>query len=428
MIGTQTEQEFEEYDVQENWHEIYRDMKNREEKKTKDLTLEVTLLPENRRKNRYRDVRPYDHSRVVLDGEEDYINANYIDVPEADRKYILTQGPLDHTTCDFWQMTWEQNSKAIIMLNRVKEKGAIKCAQYWPLQYGDQVMDIVECGLRVSFISEQVFKNFTVRILELENLQTNEKRNIHHFHYTTWPDFGVPSSPDAFLHFLHCVRKTGLLSQKDEPPIIHCSAGIGRSGTFCLVESILVKVEKDGSLKNIDVREDLIDMRHFRMGLIQTADQLRFSYQAIIQGAEAILNGDGLESFESQNPSEQIPFEEVPPPLPPKQQPIDPSMLKDLSDDDISDEDFDEIIDREEESEGDEEESDDEEERLLKEKERIRTERKQATLKKIEEMKDKQKKSEKWRPFKPYINSTNVYIGLAVSAVIAGVVLYRYLS
>lgn len=463
-MTSQTEKEFAEYDGNNCWNEVFQRLKNESSLLTlgDDYSTKEARDPENRRKNRYRDVSPYDHSRVKLSGDSDYINASLIEVPEANRKYILTQGPLEHTMCDFWQMTWEQNTKAIVMLNRVVEKDTLKCSQYWPLgtDYGyEEEMYFPECGIKVTLLGEQDYQHFTLRKLELEKTESEERREVLHFHYTTWPDFGVPSSPVAFLHFLDCVRQTGSLETNVGPAIVHCSAGIGRSGTFCLVDSCLVLVENTGSLNSINVKEMLLHMRFYRMGLIQTHDQLRFSYLAIIQGAYVILNGGGLNSLQnhlegppppperttSLVPKIEIPnvedllqsIENLPPPVPAKKSPLQrqpgysgwdgeleesSKRWSDAENDD--DEEFDKLIDRDEDVGRDSEDSDTE--RAAEVRHRIREERKRQTLEKLRRMKERQQKSERWRPYKPYFRSS-IYFGLAVLVGVAGVLVYKYL-
>lgn len=480
-MSSQTEQEFAEFDNNKVWTEVYQRLRNEASLLTlgDEFSTKISRYPQNRRKNRYRDVSPYDHSRIVLSGENDYINASLVDVPEAERKYILTQGPLDQTMSDFWQMAWEQGSRAIVMLNRVIEKGAVKCAQYWPLGadlgYEDD-MFFPECGLKVSLKEEQNFSNFIVRTLELMHIERGEKREILHFHYTTWPDFGVPTSPNAFLLFLHVIRQTGSLDIKVGPSIVHCSAGIGRSGTFCLVDSCLMVVEKKNSLGAINVRESLIHMRSYRMGLIQTADQLRFSYLAILQGAHTILAGAGLQSIsDEQNHLEgpppplrssslhpSAPEESVsstvaatgahtlttyenqqsvstedllanmdtgpPPPLFPKkgsgntdasgqllQRQAGSSMW-----DDEEDEEFDKLIDREESGSDSEEEV-----KAVELRHRIREERKKQTMEQLRKMKERQRRSERWRPYQKFYRPS-LYFGLAVIVGVAGVFVYKY--
>ncbi|ELT92620.1 hypothetical protein CAPTEDRAFT_129937, partial [Capitella teleta] len=257
------------------------------------FSLKDSKQPEFRSRNRYRDVSPYDHSRIQLERDEiDYINASLVEAPEANRSYILTQGPLPGTSGHFWLMVWEQNSRVILMLNKVTEKGQVKCHQYFPVgnaNHGKDDLHFEDVDLKVTFQSEVTNTHYTVRNLELCDLRSGEKKVIQQYQYTEWPDFDVPQSPQAFLDFLFEVRKSGALDRNAGPPIIHCSAGIGRSGTFCLVDTCLVLIEKDQSMQNVDVCKVLLDMRHFRMGLIQTQDQLRFSYLAIIEGSKQIL-------------------------------------------------------------------------------------------------------------------------------------------
>ncbi|XP_063497545.1 tyrosine-protein phosphatase non-receptor type 2 isoform X11 [Symphalangus syndactylus] len=241
-MPTSIEREFEELDTQRRWQPLYLEIRN----ESHDYPHRVAKFPENRNRNRYRDVSPYDHSRVKLqNAENDYINASLVDIEEAQRSYILTQGPLPNTCCHFWLMVWQQKTKAVVMLNRIVEKES-----------------------------------------------SGETRTISHFHYTTWPDFGVPESPASFLNFLFKVRESGSLNPDHGPAVIHCSAGIGRSGTFSLVDTCLVLMEKGD---DINIKQVLLNMRKYRMGLIQTPDQLRFSYMAIIEGAKCIKGDSGIQ-------------------------------------------------------------------------------------------------------------------------------------
>lgn len=262
-----------------------------------NLPYAVAKLPSNKLRNRYRDVSPFDHNRVQLkEIDNDYINASLIELQKADRKYILTQGPLNDTAGHFWQMVWEQESAAVIMLNKIVEKGTLKCSQYYPL--GDEPFPFIESGFTVTNKRQRVYPNYTVRYLDLRNDRTEKVREIYQFHYTAWPDFGVPESPAAFLDFLNCVRDHDVLGSNVGPAVIHCSAGIGRSGTFVLVDSCLIFIEKD---IQFDVKETLLELRKQRMGLIQTVDQLRFSYCAIAEGARAMIDKSGNDSAVSES-------------------------------------------------------------------------------------------------------------------------------
>ncbi|KAL1130837.1 hypothetical protein AAG570_012078, partial [Ranatra chinensis] len=292
-----------------------------------NYTILAAVKNKNKNLNRYRDVSPYDHSRIVLSkGKFDYINASLVKVEKAHRQYILAQGPLRHTTGHFWLMVWEQNCKAVVMVTKIIEKNQEKCHQYWPIgekHGGEDVMVLNDVGLKVKFISEKVSSDFTARILRLTEVESGKKRDIVHFHYTTWPDFGVPESPTAFLRFLAVVRRSGALSEHVGPPVVHCSAGIGRSGTFCLVDSCLVLMNDNG-VNSVKVKDLLMEMRCYRMGLIQTPDQLRFSYLAIIEGITK-KDWDTLSSDEDDDMVEDEDDEEAEdedesegaPPLPP---------------------------------------------------------------------------------------------------------------
>lgn len=285
------EQEFEDIDSSGKWQNLYNDIRNQ----AIEHSYKVAKLPVNRNLNRYRDVSPYDHSRVKLENSDnDYINASLVTVTEADRAYILSQGPLRNTCGHFWLMVWEQRSKAVIMLNRVIEKGSEKCAQYWPT-YDELHLSFIDTGFAVQLLSEEDQSHYKIRVLKLENTKTGESREIYHFHYTTWPDFGVPESPASFLNFLFKVRESGSLGPEHGPSVVHCSAGIGRSGTFALVDTCLVLMERSRSSSSVDIQKVLLGMREYRMGLIQTPDQLRFSYMSIIEGAKLILTNSSAE-------------------------------------------------------------------------------------------------------------------------------------
>ncbi|XP_061737684.1 tyrosine-protein phosphatase non-receptor type 2a [Nerophis ophidion] len=304
------EQQFQDIDCSGSWQNIYNEIRNQ----ANEYSYKVAKLPANRLLNRYRDVSPYDHSRVKLENSEnDYINASLVTVKEVQRAYILSQGPLRNTCGHFWLMIWEQCSKAVIMLNRIIEKGSEKCAQYWPTTE-EQQMSFTDTGFVVRLLSEEDQSYFTIRVLELQNTKTGERREIYHFHYTAWPDFGVPESPASFLNFLFKVRNSGSLGAKHGPSVVHCSAGIGRSGTFALVDTCLVLMDRRNNPSSVDIQQVLLDMRDYRMGLIQTPDQLRFSYMAVIEGAKVPGSNNSVEIKNSNDLEKDLP----PPPPPPR--------------------------------------------------------------------------------------------------------------
>uniref|UniRef100_A0A8D9AQD1 protein-tyrosine-phosphatase n=2 Tax=Cacopsylla melanoneura TaxID=428564 RepID=A0A8D9AQD1_9HEMI len=326
---TGIELEFEDIDSKNLWVAVYNRIKT--VSNAYDYTLDDAKKSENRTLNRYRDVIPYDHSRITLQRcSNDYINANLVEIEQANRKYILTQGPLENTIAHFWVMVWEQNCKAIVMLNKIIEKNQLKCSQYWPASSSSD-LDLPDVNLSVHLDSEVNHSYFVTRHLRVTDKSSQEApRNVILFHYTTWPDFGVPQSPTALLRFMRAVRQSGALDESSGPPIVHCSAGIGRSGTFILVDCCL-KLISDQKVDKVSVQEILLEMRHYRMGLIQTPDQLRFSYQAIIQGIRTDWEAEDDNSLPATPTSELAPLkstnglidsasssDEEPPTIPPR--------------------------------------------------------------------------------------------------------------
>jgi len=275
-----------------NYKELFLQLEKQEltSDRFTSLSTRVADSDHNIRFNRYFNVLPYDHTRVKLRDDSDdnlYINANYVEVPEANREYILAQGPLEYTVDRFWLMIEQLQTTTIVMLCKCYENSREKSAQYWPDEAGDTLR--LDFDLEVVLLDQTKTKDFIVRNLLLTNTTTNSKRRIQHLHYVNWPDFNVPDCPQSFLDFLDTVRNSGCFEDDVGPPIVHCSAGIGRSGTFALVDSALViSEEKDISLQY--VRSLLLNMRTQRMGLIQTEEQLRFSVSAILLGHSQMKN------------------------------------------------------------------------------------------------------------------------------------------
>ena len=197
----------------------------------------------NLAKNRYTDVLCFDHSRVLLsqvDGDpcSDYINANFVDGYKQKNAFISTQGPLPKTSCDFWRMIWEQQVLVIVMTTRVIERGRTKCGQYWPTDENDS---LTFANFQVTATAIENCADYSITTLTLTNLKTDESRQVSHFQYTSWPDYGVPHSAMAMLDFLARVRSqqaflvamlgdTWAGHPKGPPIVVHCSAGIGRTG------------------------------------------------------------------------------------------------------------------------------------------------------------------------------------------------------
>ncbi|XP_041367859.1 receptor-type tyrosine-protein phosphatase N2-like [Gigantopelta aegis] len=243
--------------------------------------------PANMRKNRYGDILPYDHSRVVLSTStnvsgSDYINASFItDHDPRNPAFIATQGPLPHTVADFWQMVWEQGSVVIVMLTKLTENGSAMCHRYWP-EEGSDLYHIYE----VHLVSEHIWcDDYLVRSFYLKNLQTNETRTVTQFHFLTWPHLGVPNSIKALLDFRRKVNKS--YRGRSCPIVVHCSDGCGRTGTYCLIDMVLNRMAKGA--KEIDMAATLEHIRDQRMAMAKTKEQFQFSLAAVAEEVHAIL-------------------------------------------------------------------------------------------------------------------------------------------
>ncbi|XP_059175295.1 tyrosine-protein phosphatase 10D-like [Physella acuta] len=242
----------------------------------RDQPCTAAEFPPNRPKNRFTNILPYDHSRVKLlptDDEEgsDYINANYMPGYNSKREYIATQGPLPSTRDDFWRMIWEQNCRNIVMLTRCQEKGREKSDHYWPNDseakfYGD---------LQVVILNETHMPDWTVT--ELKVSLGEQSRNIRHFYYRVWPDFGVPKNPTSLIRFVRTVRDK--LIREGGPIVTHCSAGVGRSGTFIVLDHVLQLIrEKD----EVDIFSLVYKLRKERVLMVQTEQQYKFIHECLL--------------------------------------------------------------------------------------------------------------------------------------------------
>ncbi|XP_017783937.1 PREDICTED: tyrosine-protein phosphatase 10D [Nicrophorus vespilloides] len=252
-------------------------------------------LPCNRPKNRFTNILPYDHSRYKLqpvDDEEgsDYINANYVPGHSSPREFIVTQGPLHSTRDDFWRMCWESNSRAIIMLTRCVEKGREKCDHYWPydtvpVYYGD---------ISVQILNESRYPDWNIS--EFMVCRGDIQRVIRHFHFTSWPDFGVPNPPHTLVRFVRAFREK--VGSDQRPIVVHCSAGVGRSGTFICLDRILQQIR---NYDYVDIFGIVYAMRKERVWMVQTEQQYICIYQCllvVLEGKE--VTGPPREIHENQ--------------------------------------------------------------------------------------------------------------------------------
>ncbi|XP_035490714.2 receptor-type tyrosine-protein phosphatase S-like isoform X5 [Scophthalmus maximus] len=245
---------------------------------SQQFTWEHSNLEVNKPKNRYANVIAYDHTRVVLapiDGilGSDYINANYIDGYRKQNAYIATQGPLAETFGDFWRMVWEQRAASVVMMTRLEEKSRIKCDQYWPSR-GTETYGMIQ----VTLLDTMELATFCVRTLSLHKSGSSERREVRQFQFTSWPDHGVPEYPTPFLNFL---RRVKACNPPDAGPIIaHCSAGVGRTGCFIVIDAMLERIRQE---RTVDIYGHVTLMRSQRNYMVQTEDQYSFIHEALLE-------------------------------------------------------------------------------------------------------------------------------------------------
>lgn len=242
----------------------------------------------NRRKNRFEDALPYEHTRVRLNPAanvtgSDYINANTIaDHDPRCPAYIAAQGPLAHTISDFWQMVWEQGSTAIVCLTRLVEKDANVCYRYWPVE-GSDLYHIYEVQLILEHDSP--CGDYVVRSFCLRNIETNESRTVTQFHYLSWPHLGIPISVKTLMEFRRKVNHS--YHGRFCPIIVHCSDGAGQTGTYCLIDMVLNRLNKGA--KEMDIAATLERIRDQRIQMVRTKEQFEFCLMAIAYEVEGIL-------------------------------------------------------------------------------------------------------------------------------------------
>ncbi|XP_033730530.1 receptor-type tyrosine-protein phosphatase mu-like, partial [Pecten maximus] len=227
-----------------------------------------TIAERNKPKNRFEAIFPYDHSRVILNtvhegNSSDYINANFIDSVEERNVYVATQGPLRYTIDDFWRMVWTLNSGKIVMLTNLVESQKTKCEKYWP----DKMDQMSTKTFNITLNRERDYGSHIVRNVTLMDRKSKEKREIHQFHFTTWPDHGTPNTLELVLfHRRVMLHRTTLPGQM----VVHCSAGIGNTGMFIALDALLDYGKKNG---RIDIRHFVNKMMKNRLNMIQTEEQ-----------------------------------------------------------------------------------------------------------------------------------------------------------
>ncbi|XP_029944066.1 receptor-type tyrosine-protein phosphatase S isoform X34 [Salarias fasciatus] len=242
------------------------------------FTWEHSNLEVNKPKNRYANVIAYDHSRVLLSAIDgipgsDYINANYIDGYRKQNAYIATQGSLPETFGEFWRMIWEQRSAIIVMMTKLEERSRVKCDQYWPTR-GTETYGLIQ----VTLLDTVELATYCVRTFALFKNGSSEKREVRQFQFTAWPDHGVPEHPTPFLAFL---RRVKACNPPDAGPmVVHCSAGVGRTGCFIVIDAMLERIKHE---KTADIYGHVTLMRAQRNYMVQTEDQYVFIHDALLE-------------------------------------------------------------------------------------------------------------------------------------------------
>lgn len=247
-----------------------------------DRTTVASETRENMYKNRYPDIKAYDQTRVKLAQVDsvlgsDYINANFVVGYKERKKFICAQGPMEDTVSDFWRMIWEQHLELVLMLTNLEEYSKTKCAKYWPdsketKSFGD---------VSVTHVSERKCSDYIVRDLKMSRGSGSETRKIVQYHFLMWKDFQAPEHPAGILKFIR--RMNEAYSLEKGPILVHCSAGVGRTGTLVALDSLIQQLNDE---KHVAIFNTVCDLRHQRNFLVQSLKQYIFVYRALVEVAQ----------------------------------------------------------------------------------------------------------------------------------------------
>ncbi|XP_038544046.1 phosphatidylinositol phosphatase PTPRQ isoform X2 [Canis lupus familiaris] len=242
-----------------------------------DLSSTDADLPWNRAKNRFPNIKPYNNNRVKLIADasipgSDYINASYVSGYLCPNEFIATQGPLPGTVGDFWRMVWETRAKTLVMLTQCFEKGRIRCHQYWP---EDNKPVTVFGDIVITKLMEDVQIDWTIRDLKIE--RHGDCMTVRQCNFTAWPEHGVPENSAPLVHFVKLVRASR--AHDTTPMIVHCSAGVGRTGVFIALDHLTQHINDHDF---VDIYGLVAELRSERMCMVQNLAQYIFLYQCIL--------------------------------------------------------------------------------------------------------------------------------------------------
>ena len=228
--------------------------------------------------DRYSDIKPYKHNTLKMSNKSQYINASPINIQGKQNYFISTQGPKPETIEDFWTMVYDYNSNIVVMLCKLLEGGRKKCENYWEAK-----MKSFEIGIE----KEETFDMYVVRTLKLKNLEKKDERIVYQFHFTGWPDHGVPdiSNGKVFEIFCEINKKVDELNKGKDPIIVHCSAGVGRTGTFVSMYLLEKEIMKQINDKCDFIRFNIFNLvrkiKEMRMYMVQAPPQYEFIYSFV---------------------------------------------------------------------------------------------------------------------------------------------------